>query len=409
MNIKKLLICLLLGAHGKLHTATPRLLTKELLGYVEPHEYKKSPQTRLIQIPVLNHTKESSEIGSSSLSSPYHALRNTIILVQALKDGAQQAEHLTRLYRKDDLEKMLSYEGNWRSFIRTHRGGGNFTDALTIKELEALIGEEQKKGMLDTCAYFEYASKEEPNNRDFDTYCVTEPLKKIKEKLTTGEDFIAGIIVYSDIHSPQEDIFDDGNFECRICYVRKTSHKTSCCNQVVFCPSCWQTSLSRVSKLCPLCREKNPGPLVDIKILSKEKPLQGHFIGLVVAQVSNQRQYFLADSLNMIGRFSTNKPLKKLLHYLESSSDSIELLPGYVPLPPQIGTPTAQLQEAYATYKNSYLKVARKPTEIKESTSQSKSLLGGGLLAACLIYVFQQYIHVGQPAASSHADSRTTK
>ncbi len=413
------------AAQAAAATPKPRLLKKELLGYIEPQEYlrtqrtanpsniasnpaTRSHQTTLIQLPVLDQNKEPEKKGSTKNSSAYHALRNGVALLKALIDNYRDIEGLVKLYDKEDLYKKLSYEGSWRNTIRSKRNG-NFTDTLSLKELEILIAEESKTGDLAgtnlPCAYFEYANPDEPTERDFEVFNVSKDLKKIKEKLAADEDFAALILVYVDTHPANNPIFEKKPVKCTVegpdC-TRRALKKTPCCGNAL-CDPCWGTSLADNLSACPMCKSRNPGPLEEeVTKLATNKPLPGQFVALVLAKVQDKRQYFLMDSANEKHRFSTNKPIKKLLQYLEDPSDPQETdadlveLPRFIPDPRRVKDARIDdLVEVFKDYKDSYNPVPRKvPADLQKqndtSYSKAKGFIGGVLgiyaLYACLTY-----------------------
>ncbi len=422
----------------------PTLLTKELLGYIEPQEYLRTPrtanpsqaasspgnthQTSLIQLPVLDQNKEPEKKGSTKNSSAYHALRNGVILLKALIDPLdyRSVEGLVKLYDKEDLYKKLSYEGSWRNTIRSKRHG-NFTDSLSLKELEVLIAEENKTGDLAgtnlPCAYFEYANTDEPTERDFEVFNVSENLKKIKAKLTADEDFAALILVYVDTHTANNPIFEKKPVKCTVegpdCTGRALK-KTPCCGNSL-CNPCWGTSLADNLSACPMCKSRNPGPLEEeITKLATNKPLTGQFVALVLAKVQDKRQYFLMDSANEKHRFTTNKPIKKLLQYLEDPNDPQETDAGLLELPRFIPDPRRvkdaridDLVEAFKDYKDSYNPVPQKaPAALQNQTdtsySKAKGFIGG-VLGICALYACLTYYQRSQKPNSPQATTPTVQ
>lgn len=413
-------------------TPKPTLLTKELLGYIEPQEYlrtartqdpskvtsgpaKKPDQTTLIQIPVLDQSKESEKKGSSKHSSGYHALRNGIILLKALIDPSYPhcIEGIGKLYDKNDLHNALSYEGTWRNTIRGLRQG-NFTDSLSMQELKILMDAEKATedlaGKNIPFAYFEYANADEPTERDFELLTVSKSLKNIKRKLAADEDFAALIIVYADTHAAHDPLLEKKSVECMAkgedCTGRAFK-KTPCCGNTL-CDRCWAESLDDNHGTCPMCSLRKPGALSDeITKLALDKPLPGHYVALVLAKVQDKRQYFLMDSANELHRFTTNKPIKRLLQYLEDPNEPQETdatlleLPRFIPDPSRlygaraVDFETEMLMDAFKDYKDSYTIGHQKAPaalqrKIDSSHAKVKGFIGGvlgiGALYACLSY-----------------------
>ena len=428
--------------HAAAATPKPTLLPKELLGYIEPQEYLRTPrtpnpsnaasghvtqthQTTLIQLPVLDQYKEPEKKGSTKNSSAYHALRNGVILLKALIDNYRCIEGLVKLYDKEDLYNKLSYEGTWRKAVRSKRHG-NFTDSLSLKELQILMDEENKTGDLAgkniPCAYFEYANQDEPTERDFEVFNVSENLKKIKEKLAADEDFAALILVYVDTHSANNSIFEKKPVKCTVegpdC-IGRALKKTPCCGNAL-CDPCWGTSLADNLSACPMCKSRNPGPLEEETIkLATNKPLTGQFVAFVLAKVQGKRQYFLMDSANEKHRFPTNKPIKRLLQYLEDPNDpqekdaSLLELPRFIPDPRRVKDARIDdFVEAFKDYKNSYNPVPQKtPAALQKQTealSKAKGFIGGAF-GICALYACLTYYQRSQKPNSPQATTPTVQ
>jgi hypothetical protein len=347
--------------------AQPILLNKKLLGCIEPHEYKRGTRTTLIQIPVLEQSKESLEQGSSPHSSIYHALRNGIALIHSLIEPENNIAHLCTLYDKEDMKKKLSYDSTWRSLIRHNRSDGNYTDKLSLNELESLLGEENIKGTLAgkniPLAYFEYANPQEPDEKQFEATNVTDSLKAIKAKLDANEDFAALIVVYTDTHTAKDPLLE--------IIGRDQPHE-------------------KVGK--------------EIKKLARNKPLEGHFVSLVMAKQGEKRQYFLLDSAADNGRFLKNRPIKRLLTYLEGPEKGIYLLPKFIPDDSKDSEKdTSCLRELFENYKRSYKKTFAPPVK-KHAFFELKSFFLGTLstisLYACYHY-FQKLNRIDQKSAKS--------
>jgi len=98
-------------------------------------------RARLTQIKALDQlgtTADEKSQGCTKGSCFYHALRNGMILVKAVSNESQSAQHLAQLHDRSDLKQKLSFDGPWRSLIVANRAGTN-SDMLTSDEAETLI------------------------------------------------------------------------------------------------------------------------------------------------------------------------------------------------------------------------------------------------------------------------------
>lgn len=419
--MKKLFLSFALFIGASLNgAAQPTLLDKKLLGYVEPQEFKRGTHTTLIQIPVLEQSKESAEKGSSSHSSIYHALRNGIALAQALIEPKKAVDHLSKLYDREDMHQKLSYNGPWRNLIRTHRNGGNFTDKLSLDELEGLLDEERNKGTLAgkgiSVASFEYANPDEPHEKVFEKSYVTDNLQALKRKLSAKEDLIGLIVVYTQTHDAKDPLLKSSSEDCGVCYEEKVvTRKTPCCKQMIFCDNCWQKIVignenqedPACTHLCPQCRREYPGELKgEIKKLATDMPLEGHFVSIVVAQKGHKRQYFLLDSAAEHGRFIKNKPIKRLLSYLEGTDTHTELLPKFISDDPKLSADVVwKLKECFEDYKDSYKKTV--PVAVKKQASFELKSFAFGILGTIGLYGCYYYFQKQNPAPQKGTENVT--
>ena len=271
------------------------------------------------------------------------------------------------------MYQKLDYEGTWRDFIKSGREG-NFTDNLYLEELGYLLNNEKKHGELTNTgievAYFEYASPDEPSKEIFEAI-QSEDLQKIKSKLDANDDFTALMVVYVDTHEKAAPEFSDvpeDKTKCEICNKESVvNKKTPCCKKALYCEACWATRIAN-ENTCPLdkkgCGKLAPGDLGEVlmKPANKIIPRVGHYVALVLTKVGNKRHYFLMDSACETARFVKNRPIAKLLEFLEGNNAPIEILPRYIPEIPEDLANTdrayfeslTSLKETVSTYKASY-------------------------------------------------------
>ena len=354
------------------------ILSAETIAPLEPQEYVRNGVS-LAQIPVLNQFRESGEKGSTNASCPYHALRNGIIVAQAMINQNGAFTHLAKLYDKDDMaEKLSLVDSSWRNKVWETRPTGN-SDNVDTQEMDTLTELERTQGIL----------------KDTDVSIATFENARGKDPLTEAADFKAFCAHDRQLSGAPDDIDPTTNAQYAE-HISGIKYKLD-------------NNIDVTGIILVYLQEKidATGSLEDITAAYSEEG--GHWVSLVVNQVNNRRQYILMDSAGSHSLFEKNATIQGLITYLEGSENPITPVSRLnIPV-----TDTNPLWKVYATHKLSYgvtsqskdKRNARFQGPKVQETSQAQTFIYGLLtgIAFYIVYNYYQNHYVLKKAQSSPA------
>lgn len=273
-------VLIALGLYQGLYGAqpAPHILPIDLLAPYSKVEYLRGT-AQLIHLKVIDQfdvTDEEQKKGCTEASCFYHALRNCIIVGQAIHDQLNAKSHLEKLFDRKDLCNKLGFRAPWRSEIVKLRKGTD-TDMVEAQEAQRLIEYVSKKQHIFPKGTVDFAIYEAVSNGSL-TNSELPGMRKLKTKYSKQQNFTGFIFVYSDEHDNEK----------------------------------------ALAELATLSNKERAERL---------RNAVGHWIGLIVNKVGTERTYILVDSVRESAPFATSITIKRLLDYLEGDSAPFLRLP----------------------------------------------------------------------------------